>query len=50
MPFTFNGPDVYESMFYLFRDLIVAAEDEDGIYNLLTMEVMTQKVSIDILE
>ncbi len=46
MPFTFNGPDVY----YLFRDPLVAAEDEDGIYNLLTMEVMTQQVSKDILE
>ena len=34
----------------VFRDPFVAAEDEDEIYNLLTMEVMTEKVSKDILE
>lgn len=31
-------------------DPFMAAEDEDGIYNLLTKEVMTEKVSKDILE
>ena len=34
----------------MFRDPFVAAEDEDEIYNLLTMEVMTEKVSKDILD
>ena len=34
----------------VFRDPFVAAEDEDEIYNLLTMDVMTEKVSKDILE
>ncbi len=34
----------------VFRDPFVAAEDEDEIYNLLTMEVMTEKVSKDIVE
>ena len=33
-----------------FRDPLVAAEDEDEIYNLLTVEVMNEKVSKDILE
>ena len=28
----------------------VAAEDEDEIYNILTQEVMTEKVSKDVLE
>ena len=32
------------------RDPFVAAEDEGEIYNLLTMEVMTENVSKDILE
>ena len=34
----------------VFRDPFVAAEDEDTIYNLLTMEVMTEKESKYILE
>ncbi len=34
----------------VFRDPFVAAEDGDEIYNLLTAEVMTEKVSKDILE
>ena len=34
----------------VFHDPFVAAEDEDEIYNLLTMDVMTEKVSKDILE
>ena len=29
---------------HVFRDPFVAAEDEDEIYNLLTVEVMTEKV------
>ena len=33
----------------VFCDPPMAAEDEDEIYNLLTMEVMTEKVSEDIL-
>ncbi len=32
------------------RDPFMAAENEDDIYNLLTMEVMTENVSKDILE
>ena len=35
---------------YVFRDPFVAAEDEDEIYNLLTMEVITENVYKDILE
>ena len=38
--------DVYRE----YGDLLEAAEDEDEIYNLLTPEVMTEKVSKDILE
>ena len=34
----------------VFRDPFVAAEDGDEIYNLLTAEVMIEKVSKDILE
>ena len=34
----------------VFRDPFMAAEDENVIYNFLTMEVMTEKVSKDILE
>ena len=34
----------------VFRDPFVSAEYEDDIYNLLTMEVITENVSKDILE
>ena len=34
----------------VFRDPLMAAEDEDDIYNLLTIEVMTENGSKDILE
>ena len=34
----------------VFRDPFVAAEDDDEIYIILIMEVMTEKVSKDILE
>ena len=34
----------------VFCDPFMADEDEDDIYNLLTMEVMSEKVSKDILE
>ena len=34
----------------VFRDTCMAAQYEDEIYNLLTMEGMTEKVSKDILE
>ena len=34
----------------VFRDPSMVAEDEDEIYNLLTLEVMTEKVSKDIME
>ena len=34
----------------VFRDPFVAAEDGDENYKLLTVEVMTEKVSKDILE
>ncbi len=37
-------------MFGMLRDPFVAPEDEDDMYNLLTMEVMTDKVSKDIVE
>ena len=34
----------------VFRGPFVAAEDEEDIYNIVTMEVMTEKVSRDILK
>ena len=39
-----------QKLTYVFRDPFVAAEDEADIYNLLTMEAMTEKVYKDILE
>ena len=35
---------------YVFRDPFVAAKDEADIYNILTIEVMSEKVYKDILE
>ena len=42
--------DIIFFFYYVFRDPFVAAEDEDEIYNLLTMEVISERVYKDILE
>ena len=45
-----NNPETSIQLQYVFRDPFVAAEDEEDIHNIVTMEVMTEQVSRDILK